>query len=320
MSSVNSALAFTLRYIPRWLVHQFAKPYVAGETVVEALGAVRALNRQGYSATLDILGEHVPSPEEARRQRDAYRHLYDCLAEEELDSSVSLKLTHLGLEIDYELALDNLLAVVEKARQHHNALTIDMENSPYTDSTLRIYREALQHYPRVGTVLQAYLHRSLDDLQDLNADQPSLRICKGIYRETPEIAYQDRDEIRENFITLTQTLLRGAGYAEIATHDIFLIDSLETWIENVPIPPDRFEFQVLYGVPMGNRLQRLLAKGYRVRVYVPFGEAWMEYSLRRLKENPHIAGYVLGNLFKRRVFLRLAKARAVGIQAAHENR
>lgn len=305
MSWVNSALAFTLPYIPRWLVHQFAKPYVAGETVVEALGVIRDLHRQGYSATLDILGEHVPSPEEARRQRDAYRHLYDRLAEEGLDSSVSLKLTHLGLEIDYELARDNFLAVVEKARQHHNALTIDMENSPYTDSTLRIYREALQYYSRVGTALQAYLHRSLDDLHNLNADQPSLRICKGIYREAPEIAYQDRDEIRENFITLTQTLLRGAGYAEIATHDIFLIDSLETWIENVPIPPDRFEFQVLYGVPMGDRLQRLLAKGYRVRVYVPFGEAWMEYSLRRLEENPHIAGYVLGNLFKRRVFFKI---------------
>jgi proline dehydrogenase len=300
MAWFNSTLAYLLPYIPRWLVRPFAAPYVAGETVETALAATRDLNAQGFAVTLDILGEHVRSPELARQVRDAYCELYDRIAAAEVKATISLKLTHLGLELDQELAQENVLAILTKAESHHNFLRIDMENSPYTDVTIDIYRACRDRYAGVGMVLQAYLHRTRADIHRLNDSTFNVRICKGIYRESSEIAYQDREAIRENFIQAVQDVLSGEGTVAIATHDLYLIDTLETWIENRQIPPHRFEFQVLYGVPMGNRLAQLRDKGYTVRIYVPYGNDWFDYSVRRLKENPHIVGYVLNNLLQRR--------------------
>lgn len=298
MSRFNSFLAVLLPLFPRWFAKPFAKPYVAGETVEQAIAVARNLNHRGYAVTLDILGEHIHSREASYQIRDAYRRLYDRIAAEGVRSTISLKLTHLGLEIDPALAEENVLAVLEKAREYNNFLRIDMENSPYTDHTLRIYRRCRDHYPGVGAVLQAYLRRTLADIQNLNSARFNVRICKGIYREDPTLAYQDKQAIRDNFIRAVQTVLEGEGYAAIATHDITIIDTLETWIENHALSTDRFEFQALYGVPIGPRLKRLLAKGYTVRIYVPFGAEWFDYSIRRLKENPHIVGYILKNLFK----------------------
>lgn len=299
MNWFNTVSASVLSLLPKWMVRPFAAPYVAGEEVDDAIETVRTLNRQGYTTTLDILGEHVQSIEEAESITHAYCELYDRIAESEIDANISLKLTHLGLEIDPNLAQRNVDTILSKTRAHDNFLRLDMENSPYTDETLGIYSHALNVYPQVGTVLQAYLHRTLEDIRTLNQPAFNVRICKGIYKESPEIAYQDREAIRDNFIRAVQEVLDGEGYVAIATHDIYLIDTLETWLENKNIPENRFEFQVLYGVPMGNRLERLLERGHNVRIYVPFGEAWFEYSIRRLKENPNIIGYVLGNLFKR---------------------
>lgn len=281
------------------MVKPFASPYVAGVTVEDAVAAVKKLNKKGFVATMDILGEHVHSEEESYRIKDDYKYLYDTIAKEGLNSNISLKPTHLGMEIDPELAKKNILEILDKAKEHDNFLRIDMENSPYTDNTIKIYQECLKRYDKVGTVFQSYLHRTIDDLKTLDSEKFNFRLCKGIYRESEKIAYHDREVIREKFIEDTKLALNGKGYIAIATHDIPLINKIEKWIIENKIPNDRFEFQVLYGVPMGNRLNQLLEKGYTVRNYVPFGEAWFDYSIRRLKENPNIMWYVLGNIFKK---------------------
>jgi proline dehydrogenase len=300
MSFINSLLANTLIYFPKWFIRPFAAPYVAGEALETALDTVRKLNKEGFCATLDILGEHVQSEAESIKIRDAYIRLFQNIKDAGLDSNVSLKPTHLGLEINYDLALKNLLTILNAAKKTENFMRIDMENSEYTDATISAYQECYTEYSQVGTVFQAYMKRTVDDIRKLNkVTDFNCRICKGIYRESPDIAFQDRDEIRSNFIKAVQAVLTGNGYVGIATHDIFLIDSLEKWLRDNNIPKTRFEFQVLYGVPMGDRLKKLLEGSYKVRVYVPFGDAWFDYAIRRLKENPNILWYVLGNIFKR---------------------
>jgi len=299
MKLINSILVKILSCFPKWMVKPFASPYVAGVTVKDAVEAVKVLNKKGFVATMDILGEHVHSEEESYQIKDYYKNLYDTITKEGLNANISLKPTHLGMEIDPELAKKNILEILKKAKEHNNFLRIDMENSPYTDNTINIYKECLKKYDKVGTVFQAYLHRTYDDIKNLDSDKFNFRLCKGIYRESEKIAYHDREEIREKFIEDTKLVLKGKGYVAIATHDIPLIDKIENWIIENNIPKDRFEFQVLYGVPMGNRLNQLLEKGYTVRNYVPFGEAWFDYSIRRLKENPNIMWYVLGNIFKK---------------------
>tara|TARA_Y100000590_G_scaffold264754_1_gene297549 strand:+ start:5390 stop:6256 length:867 start_codon:yes stop_codon:yes gene_type:complete len=286
-------------YFPRWFVRPFAKPYVAGESLNEAIDIVRDLNKKGYAATMDILGEFVESTDEANQIKDDYAQVIQRIAEYGLDSTISVKPTHLGLGLDDALGEANIMALAQSGKDYGVGVTIDMENSPYTYQTFDIYKRALSIHDNMGTVIQAYLYRSLDDIKSLDSPRLNLRICKGIYKESPEIAIQNRTAINNNYVEMAKTLLNGDGYACLATHDLSLIDRLEALIESENIPSDRFEFQVLYGVPMRNRLEALKAKGYKVRVYVPFGEAWFEYSVRRLKENPKIISYVMGNWFKK---------------------
>jgi proline dehydrogenase len=203
------------------------------------------------------------------------------------------------MEIEPSLAESNLLSILEKAKEKNNFMRIDMENSPYTDTTIDIYKKCLNKYDKVGMVLQSYLKRTAQDIINLDSEKFNCRICKGIYRESIEIAYHDKKEIRDRFFEDVKAILTGKGYVAIATHDRALINRIENWIIENKIPLDRFEFQVLYGVPMGNKLQQLLDKGFKVRNYVPFGEAWFDYSIRRLKENPNIMWYVLGNMLKK---------------------
>ncbi len=297
MNLINSILVKFLSYLPKWIVKPFAAPYVAGVSVDDTVKTVKALNEKGFLTTVDILGEHVQSPEESFKIRDEYINLYDRI--KGLDANISLKPTHLGMEIDPSLAENNLLNILKKAKENNNFMRIDMENSPYTDATIRIYKKCLGEYDKVGMVLQSYLKRTAQDIINLDSDKFNCRICKGIYREEEEIAYYDKEIIREQFFNDVKAILTGKGYVAIATHDISLINKIENWIVENKIPLDRFEFQVLYGVPMGNKLQQLLDKGFKVRNYVPFGEAWFDYSIRRLKENPNIMWYVLGNMFKK---------------------
>ena len=299
MSWVNSSIAVLMPYLPKWFARPFAKPYVAGESIESVTEIVRSINRNGFSTTLDILGEHIHTPNEANEILNQYIDLIKNISNNDLDSTISIKLTHLGLSLDKQLAKKNFTELVTVAKNYNIGITIDMENSTYTTKTLKFFKKGLEIHEDVGTVIQAYLHRSLDDLKELDSSKLNLRICKGIYSEAPEIAIQDRKKINDNFIKIAETLLLGQGYACLATHDLELIDQLEELINKYNISKDRFEFQVLFGVPMGNRLELLKDKGYKIRIYVPFGEAWFDYSIRRLKENPKIISYILTNIFKK---------------------
>lgn len=296
---MNRVLVTSLPFLPRSVVGAFASRYVAGETVATALQQARDLNEKGFEVTLDILGEHVQDHEEARLVTDAYIHLYDQIAAAGIRGNISLKPTHLGLELDYHTCEQNLLRILEAAKANGNFLRIDMENSPYTDATLQLYHACLERYDRVGPVLQAYLHRSSADLAAIMSPKLNFRLCKGIYQEPENIAIQDRQGINRNYMALARQAFEGLAYVAIATHDLELITDVENFVQELGVPAERFEFQVLYGVPMKGRLEQLLAKGYRVRVYVPFGATWYDYAMRRLKENPSIAGYVMSNFFRK---------------------
>ena len=299
MSWINTNIVSLIRFMPRWSIHPFAKTYVAGESIEETILAVKEINARGFTCTLDILGEHVQSAAEAENITREYCDLYDVITAENMNCNISIKLTHIGLALDKNIAAENLIRILKQAKLHSNFCRIDMENSTYTQQTIDLYKDCVSIYPNIGIVLQAYLKRSLEDARDLNTPVFNTRICKGIYDEPETIALQDRTSIQDNFFQITKEILSGNGFAAIATHDIPLIDRIDEWIESTQVSSDRFEFQVLYGVPMGSRLERLLDKGYTVRQYIPFGKEWFDYSLRRLKENPKIMSYVLGNLFKR---------------------
>ena len=299
MRITNSLLATIMPYLPKVLVRPFAKPYVAGESIDSVIKIAKKLNDNGFSTTLDILGEFVNSKEEANKIKNAYSELIKNISSKKLDSTISVKLTHLGLGIDSKLGEENFNSLSLIGKEYNVGITIDMENSPYTSKTFEIYKNAIIKNEKLGAVIQAYLYRSLDDIKHLDSSLLNLRICKGIYNESQDIAIQDRLAINDNYFEMAKSLLNGQGYACLATHDLTLIDRLESFIDENDISPKRFEFQVLYGVPMGNRLEELKSKGYKIRIYVPFGEAWFEYSVRRLKENPKIISYVLKNLFKK---------------------
>ena len=299
MSWINTSIVSLIRFMPRWSIHPFAKTYVAGESIGETILAVKEINSRGFTCTLDILGEHVQSAVEAENITREYCDLYDVITAENMNCNISIKLTHIGLALDKNIAAENLIRILKQAKLHSNFCRIDMENSTYTQQTIDLYKDCVSIYPNIGIVLQAYLKRSLGDARDLNTPGFNTRICKGIYDEPETIALQDKTSIQDNFFQITKEILSGNGFAAIATHDIPLIDRIDEWIESTQVSSDRFEFQVLYGVPMGSRLERLLDKGYTVRQYIPFGKEWFDYSLRRLKENPKIMSYVLGNLFKR---------------------
>ena len=299
MSWINSSIVSMIRFMPRWSIHPFAKTYVAGESIEETVLVVKQINARGFTCTLDILGEHVQSVVKADNITQEYCNIYDTIADENMSCNISIKLTHIGLALDKNIAAENLVRILKQAKLHNNFCRIDMENSTYTEQTIELYKDYVSNFPNMGIVLQAYLKRSLEDARDLNTPGFNTRVCKGIYDEPETIALQDRIMIQDNFFQITKEILSGNGFAAIATHDISLIDRIEEWIESTKVSSDRFEFQVLYGVPMGGRLEQLLDKGYTVRQYIPFGKDWFDYSLRRLKENPKIMSYVLGNLFKR---------------------
>jgi proline dehydrogenase len=298
MKLVNRLIVAAMPLVPRAIVRRVAHRYVAGETLEHALETVRALNAEGCMATLDMLGEDVSRTEETERTVDEYVKGLDGIAAHGLDSNVSVKLTALGLKVDPDHCRREFARIVEAARRHGNFVRIDMEDSSVTTETIRIFSEVRQRYERVGLVLQAYLRRSADDARRAAAASANVRVCKGIYVEPPEIAFQDRDEIRGNFSTLVDLLLGAGSYVGIATHDPVLVRRALATIARLRLPREAYEFQMLLGVA-GDLRRQLVSTGHRLRVYVPYGEAWEAYSLRRLKENPAIAGHVLKGILGR---------------------
>jgi proline dehydrogenase len=292
---LDRAIARVLPAVPKPLVRALASPYIAGPTLEAAVAVVRRLNGEGKLATIDVLGEEITNDEEAREIARAYHRVLARVESEHLDANISVKLTGLGLGLDYALCRANLQALVEDARVRGNFVRIDMEDSTTTDDTLRLYRELrAAGFENLGVVLQARLRRTLADASGLE----NVRLCKGIYLEPAEIAYDDPDEIRESFRATLRVLLDEGSYLGIATHDEELIaDALEQ-IRARNLSPAEYEFQMLLGVRSA-RGDELVRAGHRLRVYVPFGTHWYEYSVRRLQENPKIAGYVAADTVRR---------------------
>jgi proline dehydrogenase len=294
----DRALAATLPLVPRPVVRHFADRYMAGETLEEAVAAVRRLNERGVMATIDVLGEFIRVPEEAEATATAYERLLDAIAAERLDANVSVKLSALGIEVDPTIADGTLARVLACAERHGIFVRIDMEHSGLTDRTLRVYRGLREAgHDRIGVVLQAYLRRTMDDVEALADLTPNVRVVKGIYIEPGEIAYRDPAAINGNFIRTVDRLIAGGSYVAIATHDRQLINELLALLDRRIVSHESYEFQMLLGVAEDVR-HRLVAAGHRMRVYVPFGDAWYAYSVRRLKENPSIAGYVARDVMR----------------------
>lgn len=311
MAILDRALVTLLPVVPKPVVRRLAERYIAGPDLADAVEVVRRLNGEGKMATVDVLGEEIGNPDEARTIAGAYHGVLEAIEREGLDSNVSVKPTGLGLELSYDLCRENLESLVRDAAARGNFVRIDMEDSSTTDATLRIYRELrAQGLDNVGVVLQATLRRTLADVGELADLRPNVRLCKGIYLEPPSIAYREFDAVRANFVRTLEALLDSGCYVGIATHDAWLLEQGRRAVAERGLGPADYEFQMLLGVrpQLGDEL---VGEGHRLRIYVPFGTHWYQYSLRRLQENPKIAGYVaadtLGRLLPRRKSVELIR-------------
>jgi proline dehydrogenase len=281
------------------LARHFASRFVAGETVESAVAALRDLNSAGLSASLDLLGESVQKPDEARHARDTYLQILDRLRTTGANANVSVKLTQMGLDIDEALCLDNMRAIIGKAKEHGSFVRIDMEQSSYTAKTMQLFTDVL--YPEfgnaVGVVLQSYLRRTAADVDLMIGLGARVRLCKGAYKEPDSVAFPDKRDVDANFVSCMERLIEHGNYPGIATHDVDIIDHAKSFTKAKAIPAARYEFQMLYGVrrDLQHRLRR---EGYNMRVYVPFGTHWYPYLMRRLAERPANVAFIVANVLK----------------------
>ncbi len=286
----------------RWITsngttRRLAQRFVPGEDLAPAVEAARRSNRAGMTASLDQLGENVLSREDAERARQAYTDALDRIAAENLDANVSLKLTHLGLDLGDDFCAEQLRIVTERASALRNFARVDMEGSPYTDRTLRIVKQARAETDAVGTVVQAYLYRSKKDIQDLLSIGCRIRLVKGAYKEPSQIAFPRKKDVDANYVKLMQLLLPSGIYHALATHDPNMIEATIRFAAERGITKDMFEFQMLYGIRTDLQ-SRLVREGYRVRVYIPFGQDWFPYFMRRLAERPANLVFFARNFFR----------------------
>jgi proline dehydrogenase len=298
MHLLNKLVVASIPAVPRPLVRYFAGRYIAGETLADAVATVRALNAEGASATLDVLGEDITREEEAVASREQSNEVLHTIAREKLDSNLSIKLTSLGLKLNPDFCRENVREILKVASGYNIFVRFDMEDSTATSDTIGIFRALHREFPNTGIVLQAYLRRTEADVKDLLAERPNFRLCKGIYKERKEIAFQGRDEVQKNFSALLDLMLKNKAYVGIATHDSVLVDAACAFVKARGLRREEYEFQMLLGVRPELR-KKLVRDGHHVRLYVPFGEHWYGYSTRRFKENPEVAGYVFKALFTR---------------------
>jgi proline dehydrogenase len=291
---LQRALVAALPLVPRRIVQRLSSRYIAGPSLDDAMGVVRQLNGEGKLATIDVLGEEIRSADEAQAIAAAYHEVLARVQAEGLDSNISVKLTGFGLELGADICRANLEAVVRDARERGTYVRIDMEDSSTTDATLGLYRGLrAAGYENLGVVLQSRLRRSLADTEGLD----DVRLCKGIYVEPEAVAFQGYDEVRASYLRCLTALFDAGAYVGIATHDEFLLGEGLRLVAEHGLRRDQYEFQMLLGV-RPERGDELVRDGHRLRVYVPFGTHWYEYSLRRLQENPQIAGYVAADLLR----------------------
>lgn len=297
MGLFDRIVAKSLPYFPRFVVRAVARKYIAGETLSDAMRTVTKLNGEGSMATIDVLGEFVRSREVALHETAQSLSVLREIHRRGLQANLSVKLTSLGLDIDTEFCYQNVRRVVSCAAELGSFVRTDMENSPYTDQTIHIQRRLMSEFPEsVGIVMQAYLRRTYDDVVALADDGANFRLCKGIYVESESIAYKSRARIQQNFLTCLEAILDRGCYVGVATHDDVLIKEARSIVAARALPRDRYEFQMLLGVREATR-RELVGEGHRMRVYVPFGQDWYGYSIRRLAENPAVAGHVFKAMF-----------------------
>ena len=291
MNIINQLIVQIVQLMPKSVVGFFSKKYIAGETLQEAINLVKKLNTKGIYATMDVLGESVKNKSESIEAKNQCLEVLDAIEKNKLMANLSIKPTQMGLAIDEDFAYDQVKEIVSKAAEYNNFVRIDMEDSPYIDKTIYLYKRLYENYKNVGVVIQSYMRRALDDVISLNKMGTNYRLCKGIYNEPPSIAYKGKQEVRDNYLKLLDKMLQDGNYVGIATHDKYLIDAAYQRIKELNILKDKFEFQMLLGVREDLR-DKINNDGYKIRIYVPFGKDWYAYSVRRLKENPSMAGHI----------------------------
>ena len=298
MSIINQLVVKSLPLVPKPLVRYFANRYIAGETLADAVKCVRQINAEGACATLDVLGEDIFTKEEAVASRKGSIEVLDAITKEKLDSNLSIKLTSLGLKLDKNFTIENVREILKVAAQKNIFVRFDMEDSTTTSDTIDVFLTLHKEFPNTGIVLQAYLFRTEDDTKRIVREAPHFRLCKGIYKESPTIAFQKREEVQQNYLKLLKLMFESKAYVGIATHDTVLVDGAYKMIADFGLLKSEYEFQMLLGVRPELR-NKLVKDGHKVRLYVPFGQHWYGYSIRRFKENPEIAGYVARAVFTR---------------------
>jgi proline dehydrogenase len=285
-----------VKVMPKPVVYIFAKKYIAGEELSDAVKAVKELNAKGIMATMDVLGEAIKSKDEAVQSKRECLEVLDIIKKEKLNANLSVKPTQLGLDIDFDFGLFQTEEIVKAAKEIGSFVRLDMEDSTVTDATFKLLNKLKEKYDNVGVVVQAYLKRTYDDVVKLNKTRTNYRLCKGIYIEPEEIAIKDRQGIRDNYLKILGKMLDDGVYVGIATHDDYLVEKAYELIKKKNLSKDKYEFQMLYGVKEDLR-DKINADGHRIRVYVPFGKQWYKYSIRRLQENPQVAWYVTKSIF-----------------------
>lgn len=297
MSILNSIIVSFVKHLPQSVVHIFAKKYIAGEELQDAVNVTKELNTKGIVATLDVLGEAIKTKEEAIEEKEECLRVLEAIEKNNLDANLSIKPTSLGLSIDPEFFYENMCEVISKAKSYNNFVRVDMEDSPYTTVTIEIFKRLQNEFDNCGIVVQAYLKRTEDDVDDLNKTNTNYRLCKGIYVEPEEIAFKDKQKVRDNFMLLLEKMLLNKSYVGIATHDDPLVEGSYELIKKMNLQKNEYEFQMLYGVKEKLR-DRINADGHKLRIYVPYGKKWYAYSMRRMQENPEIAGHITKSILK----------------------
>ncbi|MBC8484907.1 MAG: proline dehydrogenase family protein [Bacteroidetes bacterium] len=298
MNLFSKAFASTIPIFPKRFIRIFANKYIAGDKLSDGVKTVQELNKKNMIATMDVLGESIKDKKEAEQSKNESIEVLDAISKYKLNSNLSVKLTMLGLNLDYDFCLSLFTEIMQHAKELNNFVRIDMEDSSVTDSTLRIFEDSKKNFDNVGIVIQAYLRRSEYDVLKLTEMKANFRLCKGIYIEPEAIAFKKRNEIRNNFLKLIRLILEKKSYCGIATHDDFVIDGSRKLISELGLNKEDYEFQMLLGV-RENLRDKLVIEGHKMKIYVPFGERWYEYSIRRFKENPNLAGQVLKSIFTR---------------------
>lgn len=284
--------------IPKGIVKKISQRYIAGDSIADAIRVAKQLESVNVVATIDVLGEFKTLKEQVEKEKKETINLLHAIKENQLKSYLSIKLTSIGMDIDEKYCFENLLEIVTIASEKGIFVRLDMENSPYTSKTLEMYRKIRETgFSNIGVVIQAYLKRSEVDIQSILEYKPSIRLCKGIYVESADIAFKEADQIRNNYKKLYHQLIENGAYTCLATHDVDLINYCLQDVAKKEISKEQFEFQMLLGVKEEERA-KIVQKGHTIRVYIPFGEDWYGYSTRRLKENPQIALYVTKALFR----------------------